>query len=121
MLGGGTPKNFINQASVQAAFYDDRVDGHRYAIQIITDVAHYGGASGASLEEAQSWGKIAAEAERVTVHADATIALPILVSALATSAKAELAARERRQFALGAREMRMDDRLVGRDRFEEPE
>ena len=38
VLGGGTPKNFINQASVQAEFYDDRVGGHRYALQIVTDV-----------------------------------------------------------------------------------
>jgi hypothetical protein len=37
VLGGGTPKNFINQASVQAEFYDDRVGGHKYAIQIVTD------------------------------------------------------------------------------------
>ena len=84
VLGGGTPKNFINQASVQAEFYDDRVGGHRFAIQIVTDVPYYGGASGASLEEAQSWGKLATDAEQVTVHADVTIALPLLVSALAT-------------------------------------
>ena len=32
MLGGGTPKNFINQASVQAEFYSDKVTGHKYAI-----------------------------------------------------------------------------------------
>ena len=43
VLGGGTPKNFINQASVQAEFYDDRVGGHKYAIQIVTDVPHFGG------------------------------------------------------------------------------
>src|SRR5688572_22768212 len=85
VLGGGTPKNFINQASVQAEFYDDRVGGHRYAVQIVTDVPHFGGASGSSLEEAQSWGKLAADAEQVTVHCDATIALPILATALATS------------------------------------
>src|SRR5216117_296267 len=30
VLGGGTPKNFINQASVQAEFYSDQVSGHRY-------------------------------------------------------------------------------------------
>ena len=83
VLGGGTPKNFINQASVQAEFYDDRVGGHRYALQIVTDVPHFGGASGSSLEEAQSWGKLATDAEQVTVHADVTIALPLLVSALA--------------------------------------
>jgi deoxyhypusine synthase len=87
VLGGGTPKNFINQASVQAEFYDDRVGGHRYALQIITDVPHFGGASGASLEEAQSWGKLAADAEQVTVHADATLAFPLDFTALATSAR----------------------------------
>ncbi len=85
VLGGGTPKNFINQASVQAEFYDDRVGGHKYAIQIVTDVPHYGGASGSSLEEAQSWGKLSIESEKVTVHADVTVALPLLVSALHTS------------------------------------
>ncbi len=80
VLGGGTPKNFINQASVQAEFYDDRVGGHKYAIQIVTDVPHFGGASGSSLEEAQSWGKLSIESEKVTVHADVTLALPLLVT-----------------------------------------
>ena len=83
VLGGGTPKNFINQASVQAAFYHPAISGHAYAIQIITDVPHFGGASGASLDEAKSWGKLDSEATRVTVQADATLALPLLVSALA--------------------------------------
>ena len=82
VLGGGTPKNFINQASVQAEFYDDRVGGHKFAIQIVTDVPHFGGASGSSLEEAQSWGKLSIESEKVTVHADVTLALPLLLSAL---------------------------------------
>ncbi len=36
----------------------DKVSGHRYALQIVTDVPHFGGASGSSLEEAQSWGKL---------------------------------------------------------------
>ncbi len=85
VLGGGTPKNFINQASVQAEFYDDRVTGHKYAIQIVTDVPHFGGASGSSLEEAQSWGKLSIESEKVTVHADVTLALPFLVTALETT------------------------------------
>src|ERR1041385_8295638 len=90
--GGGTPKNFINQASVQAEFYSDEVGGHRYALQIITDAPHFGGASGSSLEEAQSWGKLSTDAARVSVQADATIALPLLVSALATSPRPLLAA-----------------------------
>ena len=75
VLGGGTPKNFMNQASVQAEFFNPKVGGHKYALQIVTDVPHFGGASGSTLEEAQSWGKLAADAAQVTVHADATVAL----------------------------------------------
>ena len=48
VLGGGTPKNFINQASVQAEFFSPEVCGHRYALQILTDVPYFGGASGST-------------------------------------------------------------------------
>ena len=118
VLGGGTPKNFINQASVQAEFYDDRVGGHRYALQIVTDVPHFGGASGSSLEEAQSWGKLATDAEQVTVHADATIALPILVSALTASAGEAAAARKPLQFDLSGPVMAVHGRPFPHARFE---
>jgi deoxyhypusine synthase len=82
VLGGGTPKNFINQAIVEAEYYAPRIDGHRFAVQIVTDMPHFGGASGSTLDEAQSWGKVAADAAHVTVNADVTIALPLLASAL---------------------------------------
>src|SRR2546428_62178 len=98
VLGGGTPKNFINQACVQAEFYSDEVGGHRYALQIVTDVPHFGGASGSSLEEAQSWGKLSIESEKVTVQSDVTVALPLLVSALETTSKDVLAKRKRPEF-----------------------
>jgi len=119
VLGGGTPKNFINQASVQAEFYSPEVTGHLYALQIITDVPHYGGASGASLEEAESWGKLAADSARVTVQADATAALPMLVSALATSAPPVLARRRPPVFTLASRVMTIDGQSVPYDRFED--
>jgi deoxyhypusine synthase len=118
VLGGGTPKNFINQASVQAEFYDDRVGGHRYALQIVTDVPHFGGASGSSLEEAQSWGKLATDAEQVTVQADATVVLPLLVPALATSAGAALAARRLLRFDLSGPIMAVDGRPFPQARYE---
>jgi deoxyhypusine synthase len=119
VLGGGTPKNFINQASVQAEFYSPDVAGHRYALQIVTDVPHFGGASGSSLEEAQSWGKLATDSARVSVQADATIALPLLASALATAAPAILARRKPPVFTLASRDMTIDGQLASRDRFEE--
>src|SRR6266545_424063 len=115
---GGTPKNFINQASVQAEFYCDAVGGHRYALQIVTDVPHFGGASGSSLEEAQSWGKLTTDSARVSVQADATIALPLLASALATTAAPLLARRQKPHFSLG-RTMTVDGQTVPSDRFEE--
>jgi deoxyhypusine synthase len=119
VLGGGTPKNFINQASVQAEFYSDAVGGHRYALQIVTDVPQFGGASGSSLEEAQSWGKLAVESDKVSVQADATIALPLLAAALATSAAPLAAARSRPVFTLASRIMTIDGQTVPSDRFEE--
>jgi deoxyhypusine synthase len=105
VLGGGTPKNFINQASVQAEFFDSRVGGHAFALQIVTDVPHFGGASGSSLEEAQSWGKLSTEAERASVQADVTLALPLLVAALESSSRDRLARRTRPVFDASGREL----------------
>src|SRR5436190_2802498 len=119
VLGGGTPKNFINQASVQAEFYSDEVGGHRYALQIVTDVPHFGGASGSSLEEAQSWGKLSVESDKVTVQADATIALPILATALATTAAPLLKQRTMPVFTVASRVMTIDGHPVPNERFEE--
>jgi deoxyhypusine synthase len=121
VLGGGTPKNFINQASVQAEFYDERISGHRFALQIVTDVPHFGGASGSSLDEAKSWGKLAENAEQVTVHADATVALPLLVSALATTAGDRLEKRPRPDFDVSGPVISVDGRPLPSGRYEERE
>ena len=117
VLGGGTPKNFINQASVQADFCRPGAGGHRYALQIITDAPHFGGASGSSLDEARSWGKLAADADQVTVHADATLAFPLLTSALTASARELLAARCPPVFELGGRALSVDGTTAPVDRF----
>jgi deoxyhypusine synthase len=82
-VGGGTPKNFIQQAEVTANLLGQNVPGHEYAIQITADAPHWGGLSGCTFAEAQSWGKISPQAKKVSIHCDATIALPLLVSALA--------------------------------------
>ena len=119
VLGGGTPKNFINQASVQAEFYDDRVAGHKFAIQIVTDVPYYGGASGSSLEEAQSWGKLSTESDKVSVQADATVALPMLATVLATSGAGLLKKRKKPVFDMSTRVMTVDGMPVQSERFEE--
>lgn len=86
-IGGGTPKNFIQQTEVTATLQCKDVEGHKYAIQITADAPHWGGLSGCTFEEAQSWGKISKKSSHATVNSDATIALPIIVTALAQRMK----------------------------------
>lgn len=81
-VGGGVPKNFIQQTEVVASILGMEVEGHAYAIQYTSDSPHWGGLSGCTFDEAVSWGKIAAQAKKVQVFVDATIALPIVAHAL---------------------------------------
>lgn len=81
-VGGGVPKNFIQQTQVIASIHDQNIGGHAYAIQYTTDAPHWGGLSGCTFDEAVSWGKEAPASPRVQCFCDATIALPIVVSAL---------------------------------------
>jgi deoxyhypusine synthase len=73
ILGGGFPKHF-------ALFANTFREGVDLAVQITMDRPEPGGLSGASLEEAISWGKIKPEGKAVTVICDATIAFPIIVA-----------------------------------------
>jgi deoxyhypusine synthase len=81
-VGGGVPKNFIQQTQVIASIHEAGLEGHAYAIQFTTDAPHWGGLSGCTFEEAISWGKETPTSPRVQVFCDATIALPIVTSAL---------------------------------------
>ena len=75
LVGGGVPKNFTLQTMlVTPRAYD-------YAVQITMDPAATGGLSGASLDEARSWGKLEKDARNASVYGDATVMLPMLVSA----------------------------------------
>ena len=119
VLGGGTPKNFINQASVQAEFYSSGIGGHSYALQIVADVPHFGGASGSTLTEARSWGKVAADADQVTVNADATLALPLLTTALVTTLPDVLNRRRFPIFEFNEHRISMDGIPLPDNRFGE--
>jgi deoxyhypusine synthase len=81
-IGGGVPKNFIQQTQVIASMHGHDLGGHAYAVQYTTDAPHWGGLSGCTFEEAISWGKESTETRSVQCFCDATIALPIVVSAL---------------------------------------
>lgn len=76
-VGGGVPKNFIQQA-----MQFSNGDGAEYGIQITMDRPEPGGSSGAELREGISWGKMNPKGQFVDVICDATIALPLIYSAV---------------------------------------
>ena len=82
IVGGGVPKNFIQQTAVIASYQTRHDRTHDFAIQFTTDVPQWGGLSGSTFEEAQSWGKYNARSRMVQCFTDATIALPIVTQAL---------------------------------------
>jgi deoxyhypusine synthase len=84
-IGGGVPKNFIQQTQVIADIHSVECGGHDYAIQFTTDTPHFGGLSGCTFDEAISWGKEALDCKHVQCFCDATISLPIVLSGLVGS------------------------------------
>ena len=75
VVGGGVPKNYVLQSRLVSP------DAHRYAVQLTMDPPATGGLSGATLNEARSWGKIEPDGENVSVYGDATITFPFVVAA----------------------------------------
>ncbi len=91
LIGGGVPKNFIFQSKLVAP------KGFDFSVQITTDRPEPGGLSGATLDEAISWGKVDPGAQTVTVYGDATIVLPLIVAAVRERLGAKLPRRGRRR------------------------
>ncbi|MFB6126557.1 MAG: deoxyhypusine synthase [Halolamina sp.] len=75
LVGGGVPKNFTLQTMLVAP------KAYDYAVQVTMDPEATGGLSGATLEEARSWGKLEKDARNASVYGDATVVLPLLVAA----------------------------------------
>ncbi|MEM0448387.1 MAG: deoxyhypusine synthase family protein [Methanomassiliicoccales archaeon] len=78
-IGGGVPKNYIQQTEVICETLGYDKGGHHYAIQITQDTPQWGGLSGCTFEEAQSWGKINRDAEKSVAYVEASIGLSLLV------------------------------------------
>jgi len=93
-LGGGVPKNFIQQTELLNLILGNALPGHDYAIQLTTDNPHFGGLSGCTFNEAQSWGKISKGAKMAQCFCDVTIGLPLLAQGLAEEEKLARARRK---------------------------
>jgi deoxyhypusine synthase len=84
MLGGGIPKNFIQDAVLGVETNErgeirDPTRMHKYAIQLTLASEYDGALSGSTLKEASSWGKVDQTFEQM-VYGEATITFPLLAS-----------------------------------------
>jgi len=79
MIGGGVPKNFIQDTVVCAELLGKKVDMHKYAIQITVADTRDGACSSSTLKEASSWGKVDITKEQM-VFAEATSVMPLIAS-----------------------------------------
>jgi deoxyhypusine synthase len=77
MIGGGVPKNFVQDIIVAADILEKEADMHKYAVQITVADERDGALSGSTLKEACSWGKVDTVYEQM-IWAEATIAMPLI-------------------------------------------
>jgi len=81
-IGGGVPKNYIQQTAYLEEIFDLPNRGHDYGFQITTDRPEWGGLSGCTFKEGISWGKEKHTGAYVACYCDATIAFPLIVKAV---------------------------------------
>ena len=79
MIGGGVPKNFIQDTVICAEMLEKEVPMHKYAVQITVADMRDGACSSSTLKEAASWGKVDTVYEQM-VYAEATSVLPLIIS-----------------------------------------
>jgi deoxyhypusine synthase len=79
MIGGGVPKNFVQDTVVCAEIMGKEVDMHKYAVQITVADTRDGACSSSTLKEACSWGKVDTTYEQM-VFAEATSVVPLIMS-----------------------------------------
>ena len=75
IIGGGISKHHV-------IWWNQFCGGLDYAVYITTAAEYDGSLSGAQTREAISWGKIKENADNVTIDGDATVMLPLMISAL---------------------------------------
>jgi deoxyhypusine synthase len=96
IIGGGVPKNFVQDTVICAEVLGKEVPMHKYAVQITVADVRDGACSSSTLKEAASWGKVDTTFEQM-VYAEATSVLPLLASYAYN--KGNWKNRERRQFS----------------------
>jgi len=81
-LGGGISKHYAIFSALLSGGFD-------YAVYLTTSHASSGSISGATTQEAKSWGKLKDNAEAATVNGDVTITFPLLMCAVLDELKSQ--------------------------------
>jgi deoxyhypusine synthase len=81
-LGGSISKHYAIFAALLSGGFD-------YAVYLTTSHSISGSLSGATTQEAKSWGKIKDDGQAATVNGDVSIVFPLLMSACLDEMKAE--------------------------------
>lgn len=97
-VGGGVPKNYIQQTAYLEDIFGVPDSGHYYGFQLTTDRPEWGGLSGATFKEGLSWGKERPRGMYATCYCDATISLPLVVKAALEVSSKDLRRRTRLNF-----------------------
>jgi len=79
MIGGGVPKNFVQDTVVAADLLGINAPMHKYAVQLTVADERDGGLSGSTFKEASSWGKVDQTFEQM-IFSEATLTYPLLAS-----------------------------------------
>jgi len=96
MIGGGVPKNFVQDTVVAAEVLGKEVNMHKYAVQVTVADVRDGALSSSTLQEACSWGKVSMTYEQM-VYCEASLAVPLISAYGLQSGAAK--GRQARRFA----------------------
>lgn len=108
-LGGGTSRSFVQQMETAASIIKQPARGHKYAIQISPNSPQPSGRVGTiGSDDSLVFGKLQRGAATAHVNCDATIALPILVTALSQTAAKYMKGRKRPTFTFTGRDLMVE-------------
>lgn len=108
-IGSGSSKNFVQLSEISQSILKAQSRGHKYAVSITSDVPHPGTSNNASFkDESLLFGKLAKGATTAYVNCDATIALPLVITALSQTAAKYMKGRKRPNYTFLAKDLIVD-------------
>ena len=107
-LGGGSAKSFLRLTEISPYILKSVARGHKYAVTFAPGLSQTGPSSPTAPEDNLVHGKLARGASTAYVNADATIALPIIVTALSQTAAKYMKGRKRPNFIFTGKDMAVE-------------